>query len=68
MSEFNQNEYIKQYKKEKYTNCSIQLKPAEAELLTEYSQNLGISKNKLIKLCVEYCYKNYVDLQELQGK
>lgn len=68
MDKFNKKEYDMQYQKDHYTSCRIVLKPDEAQILTEYSQNLGISKNKLIKMCVKYCYKNMLDLNDLNVK
>ena len=60
--QFNQIKYIQQYNRENYTTCQLRLKPKEAAILTEYSQNLNISKNALLQKCLIYCYENYIDV------
>lgn len=55
-------EYKNQYNKDNYTSCRLYLKGKEAAILTEYSQNLGISKNALLQKCLVYCYENYIDV------
>ena len=62
MSGFNKSAYDRQYQKENYTRCTLQLRPPEAAILTEYSQNLGISKNALLKKCLVYCYNEMIDV------
>ena len=66
MSEFNQNKYIQNYDKENYTRCNLKLRDREARILTEYSQNLGISKNALLQKCLVYCYNNYIDVSHVK--
>ena len=59
-------EYKSQYNKENYTSCRLYLKGKEAAILTEYSQNLGISKNALLQKCLVYCYENYIDVSSVK--
>lgn len=66
MSEFNQNKYIQAYDKENYTRCNLKMRAPEATILTEYSQNLGISKNALLQKCLVYCYENYIDVSAVK--
>lgn len=66
MSKFNQSKYIKEYTKENYTKCSVLCRGKEAEILTEYSQNLGISKSALLQKCLVYCYENYIDVSNVK--
>jgi hypothetical protein len=66
MSKFDQNKYIAEYNKKNYTSCSIKVKNEFMELLTEYSQNLNISKTALIQKCVQYCYDNYIDVSNVK--
>lgn len=58
--------YKNQYIKENYTRCNVTLRGKEAAILTEYSQNLGISKNALLQKCLVYCYKNYIDVSSVK--
>lgn len=50
------------YNESNYTRCSLTLRDSEAAILSEYSQNLGISKNALLQKCLVYCYANYIDV------
>lgn len=68
MSKFDQNKYIAEYNKQNYTSCSIKVKKEFMEILTEYSQNLGISKTELIQKSVIYCYENYIDISNVKLK
>jgi len=68
MEKFDKNKYNMQYVKEHYTQCRINLKPDEADILTEYSKITGIPKSTLYKLCLKYCYENMVDSHELTRK
>lgn len=63
---FNSNDYKNQYSKENYTNCQVKLRDREARILSEYSQNLGISKNALLQKCLVYCYENYIDVSRVK--
>lgn len=58
--------YKKDYEKRNYTECKIKMRSPEAAILTEYSQNLGISKNALLQKCLVYCYKNYIDVSSVK--
>lgn len=62
MDKFDQFKYIQQYDKENYTRCNVKMRSPEAAILSEYSQNLGISKNALLQKCLVYCYENYIDV------
>lgn len=62
MSNFDSNKYKTDYNKNNYTACNIRFRDREAAILTEYSQNLGISKNALLQKCLVYCYENYIDV------
>lgn len=66
MSKFNQNKYIQEYTKENYTRCTLKLRNKEAEILAEYSQNLGISKNALLQKCLVYCYNEMIDVSNIK--
>lgn len=55
-------DYKNQYNKDNYTSCRLYLKGKEAEILTEYSQNLGLSKNALLQKCLVYCYNEMIDV------
>ena len=63
---FNSNDYKNQYSKENYTNCQVKLRDRESRILSEYSQNLGISKNALLQKCLVYCYENYIDVSSIK--
>lgn len=65
-SGFDSNSYKNQYNKDNYTSCIVRLKSAEAALLTEYSQNLGLSKNSLLLKCLVYCYDNMIDVSNVK--
>ena len=60
--DFDQNKYIQDYERQNYTKCLIRFRDKEAAILTEYSQNLNISKNALLQKCLIYCYENYIDV------
>ena len=66
MSEFNQNKYVQSYIKDNYTECKLRLRDPESRILSEYSQNLGISKNALLQKCLVYCYENYMDVSRVK--
>ena len=66
MDKFNKTNYDKQYIKDNYTTCKVYLKDREAAILTEYSQNLNISKNALLQKCLVYCYDNYIDVSSVK--
>lgn len=55
-------EYKNQYNKNNYTACNIRFRDREAAILSEYSQNLGISKNSLLQKCLVYCYNEMIDV------
>lgn len=55
-------DYKNQYNKDNYTSCRLYLKCKEAEILTKYSQNLGLSKNALLQKCLVYCYNEMIDV------
>ena len=55
-------EYKNQYNKDNYTSCRLYLKDQEAAILSEYSKNLGISKNALLQKCLVYCYNEMIDV------
>lgn len=63
---FDSNKYISSYMKENYTECKVRFRNKEAAILTEYSKNLGISKNALLQKCLVYCYENYVDVSAVK--
>jgi len=59
-------EYKNQYNKDNYTACNIRFRGKEAAILSEYSQNLNISKNALLQKCLVYCYNNYIDVSNVK--
>lgn len=63
---FDSNKYISSYMKENYTECKVRFRSKEAAILSEYSQNLGISKNALLQKCLVYCYENYIDVSAVK--
>ena len=63
---FNQNKYIQEYDKQNYTRCNVKMRSAEAAILSEYSQNLNISKNALLLKCLKYCYDNMIDVSNVK--
>ena len=63
---FNATDYKSQYNKDNYTQCIVRLKSTESEILTEYSQNLGLSKNALLLKCLVYCYDNMIDVSNVK--
>lgn len=66
MDKFNKTKYDNQYIKANYTECKIRFRSKEAAILTEYSENLGISKNALLQKCLVYCYDNYIDVSAVK--
>ena len=62
MAGFDKNKYDNQYIKENYTECKIRLRAPESAILTEYSQNLNVSKNALLQKCLVYCYNEMIDV------
>lgn len=66
MDKFDQFKYIQQYDKENYTRCNVKMRSSEAAILTEYSQNLGISKNALLQKCLVYCYNEMIDVSSVK--
>lgn len=65
MGDFNQSKYIQVYAKENYIRCNLQLRKKESDILTEFSQNLNISKNSLLQKCLVYCYNNMIDVSNI---
>jgi len=57
-----QSDYKYKYDLDNYTRCNLKMRSPEAAILSEYSQNLGISKNALLQKCLVYCYENYIDV------
>lgn len=66
MDKFNQSEYINKYNKENYTNCSVRVRKDVADIIAEFSANLGISKAALIQKCVVYCYNEMIDISNVK--
>lgn len=62
MDKFNKTKYDNDYIKSNYTECKVRFRPREAAILTEYSQNLGLSKNALLQKCLVYCYNEMIDV------
>lgn len=62
MDKFNKTKYDNNYIKSNYTECKVRFRPREAVILSEYSQNLGISKNALLQKCLVYCYNEMIDV------
>lgn len=63
-TEFNQNEYIKQYEKEHYNKCLLRMKPNENEIITNYCADMTISKNKFAVSAMMYIINNNIPLSE----
>lgn len=55
-----------QYNKDNYTSCKIMLRKKESDILAEYSQNLGLSKNALLQKCLVYCYEEMIDVSKIE--
>lgn len=66
MSNFDENKYKQEYAKQNYTRCNMILRNREAEILAEYSHNLGISKNALLQKCLVYCYEEMIDVSSVK--
>lgn len=66
MDKFNKVKYDNNYIKSNYTECKVRFRPIEAAILTEYSQNLGISKNALLQKCLVYCYNEMIDVSSVK--
>lgn len=62
MDKFNKTKYDNDYIKSNYTECKVRFRPREAAVLSEYSANLGISKNALLQKCLVYCYNEMIDV------
>lgn len=58
--------YKKDYAKDNYTECKMRLRAPEAEILTKYCENMGLSKNALLQKCLVYCYENYIDVSRVK--
>lgn len=59
-------EYDNQYIKDNYTSCNVRLRQSENNILTEFSQNLGISKPALLQKCMLYCWENMIDVSDIK--
>ena len=59
---FNKTAYNNAYNKQHYANCNLRLKAENARIIADFANKLGISKAALIQKCVQYCYKNNVDI------
>lgn len=66
MSKFDSNKYKSEYNKNNYTVCNVRLRSKEAEILAEYSQNLGTSKSALLQKCLVYCYNEMIDVSDIE--
>lgn len=66
MSNFDSTKYKKEFNKDNYTQCLLRLRGKESEILAEYSQNLGISKNALLQKCLVYCYEEMIDVSSVK--
>ena len=66
MSKEKETKRKKLYNKDNYTSCLIMLRKKESEILTEYSQNLGLSKNALLQKCLVYCYEEMIDVSNIK--
>ena len=59
-------EYDNHYIKDNYTSCNVRLRQSENNILTEFSQNLGISKPALLQKCMLYCWENMIDVSDIK--
>ena len=59
-------EYKNQYIKDNYTRCEVTLRGKESAILTEFSANLGLSKNALLQKCLVYCYNEMIDVSSVK--
>lgn len=57
-----QSDYKYKYDLDNYTRCNLKMRSPEAQILAEYSQNLGLSKNALLQKCLVYCYNEMIDV------
>lgn len=55
---FNQNDYIKEYKKQHYKNMNVACNPEDAEKITNYCKDMNISRQKFIIKAVLYAIDN----------
>lgn len=59
MSEFNQNEYIKEYDRKTYKKFTFRVKKDEAEKITDFiKNNTDLSINEFLKQAVDEKIKN----------
>lgn len=58
--------YKQNYEKENYTTCRVNLRKKESAILTEFSANLGLSKNALLQKCLVYCYNEMIDVSGIK--
>lgn len=63
---FNQNKYVNDYTRENYTRVNLKIRQKESDILTEYCNNLGLSKNALMQKCLVYCYNNMIDVSNVE--
>lgn len=66
MDSKNKSDYKYKYDLDNYTRCNIKMRSPEVAILTEYSQNLGISKNALLQKCLVYCYNEMIDVSSVK--
>ena len=62
---FDQNAYINAYKKEKYKQMKLDVKPSEFEQITTYCKNMGISRASFLIKSALYIIENDL-LSEIQ--
>lgn len=55
---FNQNEYVKNYKKQNYKSMAVQVKTEIFEKITQYCKNMGISRQDFLTKAALYIIDN----------
>lgn len=62
---FDSTKYKKQYKKERYRSLKIRLSLQDYTILTNFSDDLRLSKSSLLQKCLLYCHENDIDLTSI---
>lgn len=61
---FDSAKYISQYQKEHYRSLMVRLPLQDYTILTNFSDNLQLSKSSLLQKCLLYCHKNDIDFKK----
>lgn len=62
---FDSAKYKSQYQKEHYRSLRVRLSLQDYTILTNFSDNLQLSKSSLLQKCLLYCQANDIDLTSI---